>query len=325
MDLQAAKSRRWFARFAWVVLAYNIPVILWGAYVRVSFSGDGCGANWPLCGNQLVPQQMSTPQLIEYTHRAMTGLDGFAVIALLIWAFLAFSKRHSARRYALLTTLFLVIEALLGRGLVLLRLVAHNASWARAAYLSMHLTNTMLLLGAFTATAWAASRDRSENRIFQAPRSVLAGLGVTILVSITGAIAALGDTLFPASSMTGGFEQDFAATSSMLLRLRVFHPAVAIAGAGYLLWLSVRFMRRAEEDAVRTVAAVVMSLTIVQLSAGSINIALLAPVWMQLTHLFIADVLWIALVLLSLETQAQTICRFIASDVSSPMLSISEK
>lgn len=324
MDLRTAQSGKWFARFAWAVLAYNIPVILWGAYVRVSFSGDGCGANWPLCGNQLIPQQMSTPKLIEYTHRAMTGIDGLVVMALLVWAFLAFSKRHSVRRYAVLTTLFLFIEALLGRGLVLLRLVAHNASWARAAYLSLHLTNTLLLLAALTATAWAAYRDRFENRIFNAPRSVLAGLGVMILVSVTGAIAALGDTLFPASSVAGGLQQDLASTSSMLLRLRTFHPAVAIAGALYLVWISTRFFKHAD-DALRITATLVFSITVIQISAGTINISLLAPVWMQLTHLFIADVLWIALVLLALETQAQMICRDIASDVSTPMLSISEK
>lgn len=326
MTLQSSHSRRWFARFAWAVLAYNIPVILWGAYVRVSFSGDGCGANWPLCGGtQVIPHQMATPRLIEFTHRVMTGGDLVIAIGMLAWAFLAFPKRHSVRRYASLSLLFLCIEALLGAGLVLFRYVAKDQSAGRAWYLSMHLTNTMLLLGALTATAWAAYRDRSENRIFNAPRSVLAGLAVAIVVSITGAIAALGDTLFPSSSLAGGLQQDFAATSSMLLRLRIFHPVVAIAGAAYLLWIAMRLMKQREDDRLRTAAAAVMSLTIVQISAGAINISLLAPVWMQLTHLLIADVLWISLVMLALETQAQMICRDIASDVSVPMLSISEK
>lgn len=306
MNLRSNQSRAWFARFAWAVLAYNIPVILWGAYVRVSFSGDGCGANWPLCGGgQLIPQQMATPRLIEFTHRAMTGVDVIAAIALVVWAFFAFAKPNSVRRYASLSMLFLVIEALLGAGLVLLRLVAHNASWARAVYLSLHLTNTLLLLGALTATAWAASRDRAASRIFSAPGSVLAGAGVAIAVSVTGAIAALGDTLFPASSLTGGLAQDIASSSSTLLRLRVFHPAVAIAGAAYLVWMSLQFLRRAEDDPARAAATRVLSLVLVQLAAGAINISLLAPIWMQLTHLLIADVMWIALVLLLVESQPQ--------------------
>ena len=67
-----------FSRFAWVVLAYNLPVILWGAYVRVSFSGDGCGANWPTCNGQVLPGEMTTPTLIEFTHRMMTSVDDTA-------------------------------------------------------------------------------------------------------------------------------------------------------------------------------------------------------------------------------------------------------
>jgi heme a synthase len=248
---------------------------------------------------------MAAPRLIEFTHRAMTSVDVIAAIVLVAWAFVAFAKPNSVRRYASLSMLFLIIEALLGAGLVLLRLVAHNASWARAVYLSLHLTNTLLLLGALTATAWAASRKRAETRICSAARSVLAGAAIAIVVSITGAIAALGDTLFPASSLTGGLAQDFASTSSTLLRLRVFHPAVAIAGAAYLVWMSVQFLRRLDDSAAVTAATRVLSLVLFQLAAGAINISLLAPIWMQLTHLLIADVLWIALVLLLLESQPQ--------------------
>ncbi len=303
MDSSTTKSQKWFARFAWAVLAYQIPVILWGAYVRVSFSGDGCGANWPLCGGgQVIPQHMATPRLIEFTHRVMTGGDLVVAIAMLLWAFLVFPKRHSVRRYASLSLLFLFVEALLGAGLVLFRYVAKDQSAGRAWYLSMHLTNTMLLLGALTATAWAAYRSRTESRIFDAPRSVLAGLIVTVLVSVTGAIAALGDTLFPASSVSGGLQQDFASGSATLLRLRVFHPAIAIAGVAYLVWMAAQFLKREEENPARIAAIRVLALALLQLVAGAINISLLAPVWMQLLHLFVADVLWIAIVLLLLDS-----------------------
>src|SRR5258708_18848723 len=100
---------RGFTRFAWAALAYNFPVILWGAYVRVSFSGDGCGAHWPSCNGQLLPAQMAAPTIIEFTHRMMTSLDSIAVIAMCVWAFLAFSKRHAVRRYALLSLAFLLV------------------------------------------------------------------------------------------------------------------------------------------------------------------------------------------------------------------------
>lgn len=326
MTLRSDEARRWFARFAWAVLAYNIPVILWGAYVRVSFSGDGCGANWPLCGGgQVIPQHMATPRLIEFTHRVMTGGDLVLAIAMLVWAFAAFPKRDSVRRCASLSMLFLLIEALLGAGLVLFRYVAKDQSAGRVWYLSLHLTNTLLLLGALTATAWAAWRHRAESKVLAAPRSVLMGAAVAIAVSVTGAIAALGDTLFPASSIAAGLQQDFEASSSALLRLRIFHPAIAIAGAAYLVWMSMQFLKRPEGDPTRTAAIRVLSLALFQLAVGGVNISLLAPVWMQLIHLCIADVLWIALVLLVLESEAHATCRLMASAVSTPMLSISEK
>lgn len=303
MEWSSVKTRRHCSIFAAAVLAYNIPVILWGAYVRISFSGDGCGANWPLCNGQVIPQRMATPMAIEFTHRAMTSLDTFAVLAMVVWAFLAFPKRHAVRRYSVLSLVFLLVEALLGAGLVLFRLVASDQSAGRALYLSAHLTNTLLLLAALTATAWLAYSNSERLRWSNASRQTLIALAITIVVSITGAIAALGDTLFPASSLAAGMRQDFSSATGMLLRLRMLHPAVAIIGAAYLLWVAVGTRKLAGQvlplraSAKRVIAAVGL-----QIAVGVVNVALLAPVWMQLIHLFIADLVWIAVVLMTLES-----------------------
>ncbi|HZQ54475.1 MAG TPA: COX15/CtaA family protein [Bryobacteraceae bacterium] len=297
MDFRSSASRQWFSRFAWGVLAYNIPVILWGAYVRVSFSGDGCGDHWPFCNGQVIPHHMAAPMAIEFTHRLMTSVDSFAVIAMCIWAFLAYPKKHRVRLYSILSLVFLLIEALLGAGLVLLRYVARDQSAGRAGYLSAHLTNTMLLLAALTATAWLAyRRSDSAFRWRNVPPALSGALLVTIFVSITGAIAALGDTLFPAASLAAGMRQDFAAASSVLLRLRMLHPVIAVLGSAYLIWVAAKALRGAHAAAAR-----VLTLTIFQVAAGTINIALLAPVWMQLFHLMVADLVWISVVLLAME------------------------
>ena len=132
------------------------------------------------------------------------------------------------RRYSSYAAIFLVIEALLGAGLVLFRYVAHDVSAGRAAYLSLHLTNTMLMLGAYTVTAWLASRQQVEIRLGGASHRLRIAVLTTFMVSITGAIAALGDTLFPASSLANGMAQDFSMNSSLLVRLRLLHPAVAL-------------------------------------------------------------------------------------------------
>jgi heme A synthase len=310
MALASAESKPNFARFAWVVLAYNLTVILWGAYVRASFSGDGCGAHWPTCAGQILPTAMAKPRLIEFTHRMMTTLDVFATAALCIWAFLAFPKKHEVRKYASWSVAFLFIEALLGAGLVLFRYVAHDASAGRASYMSLHLTNTMLLLGAYTLTAWLAQNGQSAIRLGDMSGKLKMAVVLTFVVSITGAIAALGDTLFPTSSLANGVAQDFAIGSSLLLKLRLLHPAVAILSAIYLLWAAFGGMRDREDgNPLRTAGMRVALMVFVQVMLGFANISLLAPIWMQLVHLFSADVLWIAVVLLVCEEVRASVSR----------------
>ena len=305
MELRGDQRRKWFARFAWALLAYNIPVILWGAYVRVSFSGDGCGAHWPLCNGQVLPQHMAAPMAIEFAHRMMTSLDVFGSVVLCAWSFLSFQRRHAVRFYAVLSLVFLFIEALLGAGLVLLRYVAHNQSAGRAVYLSAHLTNTMLLLGALAITARLAGSGREYAGFDHLSFRYANALLVTVFVSITGAVTALGDTLFPASSLTAGLQQDWASASSLLLRLRVVHPAIAILGAAYLVWVAVTFLRQSEDPGVRNAGSRVLTVTLLQLAIGALNVTLLAPIWIQMFHLLMADVLWIAVVLMVMEAGAE--------------------
>ena len=305
MELGGDQGRKWFARFAWALLAYNVPVILWGAYVRISFSGDGCGAHWPFCSGQVLPPHMATSMAIEFAHRMTTVLDSIGTIALCAWSFLAFPRRHAVRFYAALSLIFLLVEALLGAGLVLLRYVAHDQSAGRAVYLSAHLTNTMLLLGALTITARLAGSGRLIAGFTHLSPKLWGALLVTVFVSITGAVTALGDTLFPASSLTAGLQQDWASTSSLLLRLRVVHPAIAIAGAAYLIWVAIAFMRQDDEPEARSAGARVLSVTLFQVAVGAINVTLLAPVWIQLFHLLMADVLWIVVVLMAMEATGQ--------------------
>jgi heme a synthase len=302
LDMTSERVRRRFAVFAWLVLVFNIPVILWGAYVRVSYSGDGCGANWPFCNGQLIPKQMSLPTAIEYAHRVTTGIDTLLVLCLCVWAFLSFPRRAGVRIGAIASLMFLFIEALLGAGLVLFRLVAHDQSAGRVWYLSGHLANTLLLLAAMSITAWLAGTRFNRLRWSAIPGSSVAALAATLFVGITGAIAALGDTLFPGASLTAGLRQDVSRTSSALLHLRTLHPLFAVAGATYILWVAAKVLRGDLAAPLRRVAAAVTAITILQLAAGMLNLSLLAPVWMQLTHLFIADVMWIAVVLFALES-----------------------
>ena len=287
-----------FRRFAWATLAYNIGVIIWGAFVRATGSGAGCGEHWPLCNGEILPRAAEVETLIEFTHRITSGLALVAVLALVVWSRRLFPKGHAARRAAFVSLVFIVVEALLGAGLVLLRYVEQNASYGRAVYLSAHLTNTLILLGCLAWTAWAA-RTSTGPRWPALPRDVKWGLAAVIAAGITGAVAALGDTLFPATSFVAGVRAETAADAHALLRLRLVHPVVAVLSAGYLIFLALRWMRLHPEA--HRPSRVLLALTIVQTVAGGVNVLLLAPVWMQMLHLFLATLVWLAVVMMGLE------------------------
>lgn len=300
-----------FAWYAWGVLGYNLLVILWGAFVRASGSGAGCGAHWPLCDGQVIPRAPEVATLIELTHRATSGIALVLVVALLVWAFRAYPKGHTVRLGALLSFALIISEALVGAGLVLFGLTAENDSVARAVVIAIHLVNTFLLLAALTLTAWWASGGA---RLRLRRRPIVWALAVallgTLLLGMTGAITALGDTLFPAGSLAEGVGQDFADTAHFLVRLRVIHPLIAVALSIYITGLAWYISRREPGSRTERIAWILTGLFLTQLLIGALNIGLLAPIWLQLIHLLMADIVWITLVVLAAtvlaDPQAET-------------------
>jgi heme a synthase len=287
------------ARYSWLVLAYNILVILWGAYVRATGSGAGCGAHWPLCNGEVVPRSPSAEMLVEFSHRMSSGLALVLVVVLCVWVWRALAPGHPARRGALLSLVFIVVEALLGAGLVLFRLVAQDDSLARAMMMPLHLANTLVLLACLTLTAhWlsggAALRVTGRGRV-----AAIVGVALVAMIGVgkTGALTALGDTLFPATTLAEGLASDLSSTSTLLLRLRMIHPALAIAVSVMLVFGMATLPRTAGGRLAGRARRAVVVLAIVQVCFGFANLWMLAPVWMQLVHLLLADLLWIALVL----------------------------
>jgi heme A synthase len=298
--------QRRFAQFAWGVLAYNILVILWGAYVRASGSGAGCGQHWPLCNGQVIPRAEHVQTLVEFAHRISSGISAILAVVMLIWALRIFPKGHLARLGAKLTMIFIVIESLLGAGLVLFQLVAHNTSAARATAGGIHLVNTLLLVGAITLTAWWSRDSRAIKLRGQGSVGWMLGIGVVAVLALgaTGAITALGDTLFPSDSLGAGFAQDLDPTAHFLIRLRFWHPALAIVTGVYLLVVSQILSRIRPSEGTRLGATLLLLLFLAQLGVGAINLAMLAPIALQIIHLLMADLVWVALVLLCAATFA---------------------
>ena len=286
-----------FAKYAWGVLIYNVAVILWGTYVRATGSGAACGAHWPLCNGEVIPLAPQTAVIIEYSHRLMSGLALIAVIILIVWAFRAYPQKHLARLGATLSLLFMLSESLVGAGLVLFKLAGENTSVVRAFTTSIHLVNTFLLLAVLTLTAWWASGGRALRlRLDKKGWLFILGVISILILGASGAIAALGDVLFPSQTFAAGFAADLDPASHLFLRLRIFHPFIAIGVGLYVMILSASF--GLTQPQAKRFAAALIALIAVNWIVGVVNVLLLAPAWMQMFHLLITDALWITFILM---------------------------
>jgi heme A synthase len=303
------RAQLFFHRFTCGLIIYNLFVVVWGTYVRASGSGAGCGDNWPHCGSggEFVPTTAHASTWIEWTHRASTMVLGPILLALAIWAFVSFKKGSPVRKAALGVLLFTAIEAWIGRHLVLNKLVVDDASTQRAIWMSLHLANILSLMACLTLTAWFS---RNAPRVRWREHGKLAVLWAAsfigvILLAITGALSALGDTLYPATSLVAGIRQDFAAEAALLLRTRPLHPLTATLVSAFVAWTIVQTLRTRPTPQIRKMGPVVLVLLGAQYIFGWWNLLILAPIWAQLTHLLLANLLWVSLVALGAAALAE--------------------
>jgi heme A synthase len=278
--------QRWFARCAAALVGYLLFVIVFGAWVRITGSGAGCGEHWPSCQGVLVPRTPSQATIIEYSHRLTSGLLGIASLALPIAALRLFPPGHGARRWSAVALFFVTVEAAIGALLVKRGLVADNASLARAVVVALHLVNTLLLTASAALTVASArpAPERGALALDWRSGGVLVGLGV---VAASGAVTALGDTLFPVGSPQS-------LSDHFLVQLRVVHPilasALVLGAIGWARWIG-------SVHSARPWATTVGALAALQLAVGAVNIVYRAPGALQLAHLLIAQLLWISAVL----------------------------
>lgn len=280
-----------YRKLAVWTLTLTLFVIAWGALVRATGSGAGCGEHWPLCNGEVIPPSPTLKTTIEFTHRLTSGLSFLAVLGLWILSRRWFPKPAQARRVALAALFFMVLEALIGAGLVLFGLVDQNDTVARAAAISLHLVNTLFLLSALTVLAFtdplapppSPDPNPSLRRSVRVSLFLFAGLGVT------GAITALGDTLLPKTAI--GLTET---SAHFLAGLRLVHPVMAGLIGAFFIWMHGNF-------GLGKAGGRFISMILLGWLVGVLNLFLLAPVWTQLIHLFVADIGWITLVLLAHE------------------------
>ncbi len=297
-----------FAKYAWLVLAYNLIVILWGVFLRASISGDGCGEHWVTCGGEFIP---SAPQLktqIEFFHRITTSLAGIAVIILMVSAILKWRKDKSPQNKLILkmsvaSLIFIIIEGIIGGLLVLTGNTAANWTPTRPFWMAAHLVNTFTLIAVLVLTAWFGSGGKSFS-LSGLSRKILILFIVAILgifiVGMSGSMAALSSMLYPSSTLAEGIAKDFSASSHYILRLRVFHPILSVLLGLFLIGLAGWLKKQSNGDSLTIRWANILSILVsAQFVSGIVTILTLAPIVMSLIHLLLADAVWIAFVLMT--------------------------
>lgn len=294
-------TNRWYRRAGWASLWFTVAVILGGAVVRASGSGDGCGETWPHCEGSLFPIGGDTEARIEFAHRSLTAILAVVLIGFAVWTLRSVPRGRPVRTWLRWAAIFFVGEVVIGAVLVLFGWVDEDQSIARLVVVPIHLVNTFFLLAALAGAAFHAGRDQVRSRWPDRTTRLLSlsALATVLVVGSMGALNALADTLHPDASTASNFDE----TSPVLVQLRVLHPAVAIIGGLALVWI-VRHPLYDPEGRARRTRNGVTSIVFLQFAIGIVNVALSTPLEIQVLHLFVADVLWILVVLgaLSIST-----------------------
>jgi heme a synthase len=286
-----------FQKFAFGALVYNFLVIVWGGFVRASGSGAGCGAHWPLCNGDVLPRAPQMQTLVEFAHRVSSGLCLVVILALWLVARKSFVIGSPVRRYAFSSFILVVLEAAIGAIIVLLKLVGTDASITRGVSMALHLVNTFLLTGALSLTCVFASKDfvslaKSQFwptlKPFHKTWPYFFGLLTLIFTGASGAIAALGDTLFPSQPFHVS-PQLQAQFQHLFVELRIVHPFVSVTCAAWWLGLCLYLGYKPLNPLQSKFSLLVFVVFCFQIALGFLNVALRAPLWMQMVHLLVAD------------------------------------
>lgn len=300
--------RKYFHKFCLAVLFLALFVILWGAWVRFSHSGDGCGANWPLCHNEWIPESDSSKTWVEWFHRASSSVFGLFVLFLVFFSFKYFPKNHKVRFWSVMTLVFTISEALIGAFLVLKGLTGQNFSGLRLFILNAHLLNSLFL------TASLVLCLRYSSGVVSIPFKKIGFLaGGCLIIALTGSIASLSNTLFPSSSLSEGWVMDFDENSPWIVHLRLWHPVIAVFVGGavlfYLLWnftgkndfIQLMELFKNKKSILYKLKTLIdynkqfflICLLFLGLFTGGAALLTLSPLMMKMIHLLTAYLIWI--------------------------------
>ena len=275
-------------------IVLSILSILAGAFVRATGSGDGCGSTWPTCKGKIIPQLSDTSEVIEFSHRSVSGI--LLIVTLIIFIKSRnMSKGSIVRTTVNFLTFFVLFEAAIGAVIVLYEWVGLNSSLPRIIAVPIHLVNTFGLLACYAILYKVLLNNFKNIKQLWDRRFVFIAF-LFLLSGATGSITALADVLFPSASFYEGLMEDFDRTSEVLTRLRILHPMVA-TGLSVALIIESRKVQKDYKIDVKFFQILVFIAVILGVLNVLSNILLL----LSILHLAIADLLWITYIYVSMD------------------------
>ena len=275
-------------------IVLSILSILAGAFVRATGSGDGCGSTWPTCKGKIIPQLSDTSEIIEFSHRSISGI--LLIVTLIIFTKSRnMSKGSITRTTVNFLTFFVVFEAAIGAVIVLYEWVGLNSSLPRIVAVPIHLVNTFGLLACYAILYKVLLNNFKNIKQLWDRRFVFVAF-LFLLSGATGSITALADVLFPSASFYEGLMEDFDRTSELLTRLRILHPIVATGLSAALIIESRNIQKDYKID-----VKFLQLLVIVAVTLGVLNVLSNIVLLLSIFHLAIADLLWIIYIYVSMD------------------------
>ncbi len=160
------KRATWARRLAIVSAIGMLLVLLMGARVTATGSGDGCGNDWPLCHGGFLPAD-TFESLTEYSHRLVTGIEGIVVLATTILAW-PLRKRHREFR--------LLIPAMMGTLILQSLMGAAAVRWPTSAeVMATHFGISLICLASASLVAFILIEARRSNRVQPGAGSIASG------------------------------------------------------------------------------------------------------------------------------------------------------
>lgn len=293
--MQSSRTQSFFI-FATLTALLTFGLIVFGAVVRVTDSGLGCGSDWPLCNGTIFPPLDNVTAWIEWLHRLfalLIGLFGLGTLATGWRAYRAWSA--TALNFALIAAVLFVVQSALGALVVVMELPP--------TFVTLHLGVAMLLLGALlvasVATRHKPATSVTSARAQQVAPLIYANTVFALVIILTGALvrgsgATLACTDYP---LCNG--EILPIGQGQLALIHMFHRFAVAAFGVTLLLLVVQVWRSGGSTLIRNLTVAAFVVYLMQVAVGALYVLSLANAFWSAAHVTMAATTWGILVVLS--------------------------